>query len=203
MELAGLLIEANIRAVWLVTFFSVVIAIQRRAFCGLRCELETWRQHLFHQQAGGNGLEHVIDRIRHFFLGRIRFSNQVDEFGPCLSWCIAGGATNDLNDLRQAGAVSDRQCLLTPDPVKPFLGHPQRNDDVHMIAVVLLRRILQGSDNLVAPYRLIFHQIGNTQHPAVGTTHQMKARFLVLSFPVSQDGQNMLDFLVLLGRAFA
>ncbi|GCD64299.1 hypothetical protein NBRC3278_3392 [Acetobacter pasteurianus NBRC 3278] len=203
MELTGLLIKSDIRAVWLVTFLSIVIAIQRRIFFGLRRKLETWRQHLFHKQAGGNGLEHVIDRIRDFFLRCIRFSNQVDKFSPRLTRRITGSTTNDLNDLRQARTVSDRQRLLTPDPVKPFLGHPQRNNDVHMIAVVLLRRILQGSDNLVAPNRLIFHQISNTQHPAIGTTHQMKTCLYILSFPVPQDGQDMLDFLVLLSRAFA
>ncbi|GCD60509.1 hypothetical protein NBRC3278_3407 [Acetobacter pasteurianus NBRC 3278] len=203
MELAGLRIEANIRAVWLVAFFSVVITIQRRTFFGLRRKLETWGQHLFHKQAGGNGLEHVIDRIRDFFLGRIRFSNQVDEFGPCLTRRITGSTTNDLNDFGQAGTVSDRQRLLTPDPVKPFLGHTQRNDDVHMVSVVFLRRILQSRHNLVAPNRLIFHQISNTQHPAIGTAHQMKARFFIFSFPISQDGQDMLDFLVFLSRAFS
>ena len=49
---------------------------------------------------------------------------------------IAGGAADDLNDLRQAAAISNGQRMLAPNPVEPFLGHPQSDNDINVITVV-------------------------------------------------------------------
>jgi len=37
------------------------------------------------------------------------------------------------------GAIADRQRMFAPDPVKAFLGHAERDDDVHVVAVEFLR----------------------------------------------------------------
>ena len=47
----------------------------------------------------------------------------------------------------KAGAVADGQRALAPDPVKSLLRHAERDDDVDMVAVVLL---IAGSRNAAA-----------------------------------------------------
>lgn len=43
-----------------------------------------------------------------------------------------------LHDLGEAGAVADGQRVFAPDPIKALLRHTERNDDIHMVAIVLL-----------------------------------------------------------------
>ena len=49
-----------------------------------------------------------------------------------LVFCIAGRAPNDLDDFGKAGPITHGQSVFAPNPVKAFLGHSQRDDDVHV-----------------------------------------------------------------------
>ncbi len=67
-------------------------------------------------------------------------------------------------------AVADRQRVLAPNPVEAFLRHAQRDDDVHMVAVVLLRRVFQRGGYAVALRGVVIDEISDAQHAAVGTS---------------------------------
>ena len=102
--------------------------------------------------------------------GGVRFGDQVGEARAGLARRIAGGAADDLHDLGQAGAVADGQRVFAPDPVEAFLRHAQRDDDVHMVAVVLLRRVFQRGGHAVALGGVVIHQIGDVQHAAIAAS---------------------------------
>ena len=97
---------------------------------------------------------------------RIRLGDQIGEPGARLARRIAGGAADDLHDLGQARPIADRQRMLAPNPVEAFLRHAQGDDDVHVVAVVLLRRVPQRGGNPVPLGRIVIHQIGNFEDPA-------------------------------------
>ena len=77
------------------------------------------------------------------------------------------GATNDLHNLRQARSIADRQRVLAPDPIETFLRHAQGNDDVHVIAVVLLPGVLQRRRDAVALGGGVVNQVGDPQDAAL------------------------------------
>src|SRR3546814_11648544 len=95
----------------------------------------------FQEQAGGDSLQSIVDGFSHGGLCRIRFGDQIGETGAGLARCVTGGSTNDLHNLSQAGTIADREGVFAPNPVEAFLRHTKRDDDVHMVAVVLLRRV--------------------------------------------------------------
>ena len=141
---------------------------------------------MLHQQASCNGFQCVINGLRHSLLSGIRFGNEVGETGPSLAGRIPRGATNDLHDFGQAGAIAHCQCMFTPNPVKSFLGHAQGNDDVHMVTVVLLCRIFQRAGNPVTLALVIVHQVGNLQQPAIGCFNKLEAGNWVRTMPFTQ-----------------
>ena len=59
-------------------------------------------------------------------------------------------AADDLDDLGETGAVADGQRVLAPDPIESLLGHPEGDNNVHVVAVVFLRRVFQCADDFVA-----------------------------------------------------
>ena len=98
-------------------------------------ELEVGRQHLLHQKRAGDGLEHVVDRVRHDRGLHAGLGDEVGELRVGLAGGVAGGPTDDLDDLGEGGAVSDRERVLAPGPVEAFLGHAERDDDVDLVAI--------------------------------------------------------------------
>ena len=70
LELPRLLVEADIALVRVVAALAVVEARRRAAVRVLRRELEARRKHLLHQQARGDGLQRVVDRLGDGLLGR-------------------------------------------------------------------------------------------------------------------------------------
>src|SRR3546814_11212965 len=70
------------------------------------CDLEEGRKHLFHEQAGGDSLQSIVDGFSHGGLCRIRFGDQIGETGAGLARCGTGGSTNDLHNLSQAGTIA-------------------------------------------------------------------------------------------------
>ena len=187
----------------IVAALAVVEARRRAAVRVLRLELEARRQHLLHQQARGDGLERVVDRLGHGLLGGVRLGDQVGEAGAGLARRVAGGAADDLHDLGQARAIADGQRVLAPDPVEAFLRHAEGDDDVHMVAVVLLRRVFQRGGHPVALRRVVIDQIGDPQHAAVRRLDQLEAGRRVDALPLAQLLDDVLHLLDLVLRALA
>ncbi len=146
LDLAGLVVDADVGLVGVVAALAVVEARCRAAVCILGLELEARGEHLLHQQARGDGLQGVVDGLGHGCLGGIRLGDQVGK--PCASLAgrVARGAADDLHDFGQAGAVADGQRVLAPDPVEAFLRHAQRDDDVHVIRLFFCAGSLRAAD---------------------------------------------------------
>lgn len=106
LEFTAFLIEADIAFVRIITAIAIIEARRRLAFRALRREIETGREYLFHEQARRNGFQCIVDCFRHGLLGRIRFGNQISETRAGFARGITCRAANDLNDLRQAGAIA-------------------------------------------------------------------------------------------------
>jgi hypothetical protein len=96
---------------------------------------------------------------------------------------LARSAADDLDDLGQAAAVADGQCMLAPDPVKPFLCHAECYDDVDMIAVSTVRRVLKRGRYRVPLGGIVVDQIGNLDRPPLRQLDQMEARDPIDTFP--------------------
>ncbi len=204
----GLLIDTDIAAAGVVASLTVVKARRRAAVGMLRFELEARREHLLHQQAGRDGLQGIVDGLGYRFLGGIRLGNQVGE--PCagLAGRVAGGAADDLHDLGQAGAIADGERVFAPDPVEAFLRHAQRDDDVHIIPVVLLRRVFERGGHAVALAGIVIDQIGDPQHAACvyttwGPLDKLEAGRRVDALPLAQRLDDVLDLAHLVLRALA
>ncbi len=98
--------------------------------------------------------------------GGVRLGDQVGEARAGLARRVAGRAADDLHDLGEARPVADRQRVLAPNPVEAFLRHAEGDDDVHMVAVVLLRRVFQRGGNAVALGRIVIDQVGDPEDAA-------------------------------------
>src|SRR4051812_20318520 len=63
-----------------------------------------------------------------------------------LAGAVAGDSANNLDDLGEGRPVADGEGVLGEGPVEPFLGHPERDDDVHSVAVYGgdRREVVQG-----------------------------------------------------------
>ena len=161
LELPAGLAEANVLFVGVIAALAVIEPFDRATFHGLGREVETWGQHLLHQQACSDRLQCIVDCLGHGFGRGVGLRDKVGEPRSGLALGIAGGAADDLHDLRQAGAITHRQGVFAPDPIEPFFRHTQGDDDVDMIAVVLLRGVFQRGGNLVTLGWLVVHQIGD------------------------------------------
>ena len=158
---------------------------------------------MLHQQAGRNSLQHVVHRLGHQRLVSRRLCNQVGEACALFALGVAGGAADDLHDLGQAAAVANRQRVFAPDPVKALFGHAQRNDDVHMAAVVLLGRVFQCAQNARAPRCVaVVHQVGHLQGAPVSRQNQMKAGGRVNALPLTQAMHDFVNLTLLVFQAF-
>ena len=135
-------IHADVRALRIITTLAVIEPRRRLRRALFEREFKPGRQHLFHQQAGGNGFQRIVHGIGHHLRLGIRLGDQVGEPRLGLARRIARGAADDLHYLGQAGAVTDGQGVLAPDPVEALFRHPQGDDDVHEIPVVLGLRAL-------------------------------------------------------------
>ena len=118
---------------------------------------------MLHEQARGDSFERIVHGLGDGFLRSVRLGNQVGKACAGLARCIAGCASDDLHNFGQARPIADSQSVFAPNPVETFLRHAKRNDDVHIIAVVFLRRVFQRGGNAVAPGGVVIHKVGDTQ----------------------------------------
>ena len=88
-----------------------------------------------------------------------RFGNEVCELRVRFAFGVAGRASDNLDDFRHGVAVSDRQNVLAPNPVEAFLGHAERDDDVKIVALSTLRRLVK---HLLAVWAIV-HEVGYFQ----------------------------------------
>lgn len=96
------------------------------------------------------------------------------------------GKSSDLDDLRQAGAVADRQGVLAPDPIEAFLGHAEGDDDIYVITVVLLSGVFQGSGNLIPFAGVVVYEVGDLEDRAVSGFYELKSGLGIGALPFPQ-----------------
>ncbi len=80
--------------------------------------------------------------------------------------------------------------MLAPNPVKALLGHPEGDDDVDMVAVVLYASgSFSARRHLVALVGLVIDQIGDLLivRPSGVSSHQLEAGLWVRALPVAQE----------------
>ena len=193
LEPSACLVEANVAPGRIVAAFAIVEPLDRTARLIFRLEIKARGQHLLHEKAGRNRLQRVVDRFRDSLFGRIGFGDKIGEARAVLARRVPCRAADDLHDLGQARPVTNRQRMLAPDPVEPFLGHAERDDDVHMVAVVLLACVLQRGGNPVAPGGVIINQIGDPEDPALLRLDQLEPRHRVGALPLAQFLNNVFD----------
>src|SRR5581483_1136234 len=198
-----LLVNANIALRGVVAAGAVVEARRGAVLDMFRPEFEARRKHLLHQQARSDGLKRVVHRLGHDFLGGVRLGDQVGEARPCLARRVAGGAANDLDDFGEARTVANGQRVFAPNPIEAFLCHAERNDDVHIVAVVLLRRVFQRGRYPVAPGNVVIHEVGNAQDAAARNLDKLEPGLLVHALPFTQGFDDVLHLPHLVLRALA
>ena len=186
LELARGLIDADVFLVGDVARLAIAEALLGTAVRGLGDEAKAWGEDLLHQQAGGDGLEGVVDRLGHRLLAGVGLGDQIGEAGAGLARGVAGGAADDLHHLGEAGTVADGEGVLAPHPVEALLGHAQGDDEVHMVAVELVGRVLQGRHHPVALGGVVVHQVGDAQPAALGGPNQLEAGHRVGALPFAQ-----------------
>ena len=189
--------HANVELAFLIAIVAIVEAGLGPGILGR--EVEPGRKNLFHEQAGGNRLEVIVDRVDHERIVGRRFRNQVGEAGARLAGCITGGAANDLDDLGQAGTIADRQGVFAPYPVEAFLGHAQRDDDVDKITVLACLGRFQRCHHAVAFSGVIIDQIGNFDDLAASGADEVKAGFGIDALPIAEVVHDVLGLAVLSG----
>ena len=92
--------------------------------------------------------------------------------------------------------------MLAPNPVKPLLRHAKRDDDVDMVAVVLLGRVLECGRHPVAFGRVVVDEVRDLECPAVIELDELKPRRRVRALPFAERFQYVLDFADLVLGAF-
>src|SRR3546814_6169732 len=70
LELAAFLVESDIALARIISAFAVVVAFDRAADRILWREVETRREHLFHEKAGGDRLQRIVDGLGDSEIGR-------------------------------------------------------------------------------------------------------------------------------------
>ncbi len=85
------------------------------------------------------------------------------------------GATDDLDDFCQAGAVADRQGMFAPDPFEAFLCHAEGNNDIDVIAVVFVGGVFESGGDFIAFGWVIVYKVGDLKDPAIGSFDEVPA----------------------------
>ena len=83
--------------------------------------------------------------------------------------------------------------MIAPDPVEAFLGHAEGNDDVDMVAVVVLIRIPECRRDPLSPGRVIIDQVGDPKHAAPGRLDQLESGSWIGALPLAQLLDNVFD----------
>src|SRR3546814_5466136 len=86
--------------------------------------------------------------------------------------------------------------MFAPDPVEPFLGHAQCDDDIHVVAVVLLACVLQRGGNPVALGRVVIDQIGDPKDSVLRRFDELESRHRVGALPRSEEHTSELQSLM-------
>ena len=94
--------------------------------------------------------------------------------------------------------------MFAPYPVEAFFCHAQRDDHIHVVAVVLLRRVFQrgqhtGTHGQVA----VVHQVRHLQRAACLGLYLVEAGDRVYAFPFAQAVHDLVYFALLVFQAFA
>ena len=165
---------------------------------GTRPEGDVGSQHLTHEQRQRDGLEHVVDGILDVFIFRIGLGNEIGKLGMRLSFAVTGCPAYDLHNFRQRRTVADGQHMFAPRPVKTFLGHAERNDDVHLVAFPDFTQVPED----IHTHGVIGYEVGNTQGFPLACFHRHDACPGVLRHHASDGIQNGIHLMELLPCGF-
>ena len=84
--------------------------------------------------------------------------------------------------------------MFAPDPVEALFRHAQGDDDIDVVAVVLVGGVFEGGGNLIALVGVVIHQVGNFEHPTVRGADQLEPGGGVGALPFPQGFDDVLDF---------
>jgi hypothetical protein len=93
--------------------------------------------------------------------------------------------------------------VFAPNPVEAFLRHAEGDDDVHIVAVVLLRRVFQRGGYAVALVGVVIDEVGDPQHAPLRRLDELEAGRGVDALPLAQCLDDVLHLAHLVLRAFA
>ena len=71
------------------------------------------------------------------------------------------------------------------DLLEALFCHPEGDDDVHMVPVVLLPGIPECGGDPVPPSGVVVDEIGDPEHTPARSLHQLKASFGIRPFPLA------------------
>ena len=165
---------------------------------GTQYEGDVESQHLTHEQRQRDGLEHVVNGILDVFVFRIGLGDKIDKLGVLLSFAVTGCPADALHNFRQGRTVADGQHMFAPRPVKDFLGHAERNDDAHLVALPDLTQILED----IHTHGVIGYEVGNTQFFPLAFFHRHDACPGILCHHGHDGIQNSIHFMELLPCGF-
>src|SRR3546814_1318577 len=83
--------------------------------------------------------------------------------------------------------------MFAPNPVKAFLRHAERDDDVHMIAIVLLRGVFERGGNTIPLGCVIVHKVSDAKDAPFRRLDQLEAGGRVDALPFAKLFNDMLD----------
>ena len=89
--------------------------------------------------------------------------------------------------------------MFAPNPVKPLLGHPQSDDDIDVIAIVLLASVFQRRRHAIAFARIIIDQVCNPQGAPVRCPDQLEPGRIICAQPIAElldDVLHLADFVL-------
>src|SRR5690554_2142015 len=93
--------------------------------------------------------------------------------------------------------------MLAPDPIEALLRHAQRDDDIHVVAVVFLRGVFERSQNLPALGLVsVVHEVSNLENATALGFYELEPGDWVGALPVAKLVNDMLNLAVLVFRAF-
>ncbi|MDT4876555.1 hypothetical protein FQZ97_1119960 [compost metagenome] len=74
--------------------------------------------------------------------------------------------------------------MFAPNPVETLFRHAKGDDDIDMITVVLLRRVLQRGRDAVALARFVIDEVSDLQYSARRCFDELEACHWVGSLPL-------------------